>query len=895
MGAMTTRPMTRCRVFATPMSPKTESKGLSRRGFLAATPIALARPALAAGTTPAGEPSPPVAPPPSPALPDLGGARWLWYPSERTLPNTFVLFRKVIRLASAPRRAIAWVSADSRFLLTVNGTRAGWGPAPCDPRRLELDPIDITSLLVAGENVLGTTVLFFGHGDGTWAAGKPGFLARVEIETALGTTVVVSDESWACHLARAWRPGQYKRWYLRALQEEFDARLYPYGWDRPGYRTLNRWRKAALLDVPANKPPIVGPYADYLNDARGALAESSLRPRRIPPMAESVEAARLVEAHYISWNESPEDYFDFVVPNACKSDGALSPRLDAEGRATFALDGKRSVALTYELPEQMVGWPRFEIEAPAGTVVELMIQEAHAPGVPAIMNTHRHSWSRLFCRSGRTVFEPFDFECCRFIQVHVRGAAGKVAVGSVGLRRRQFPFANEPVLRIAEPGLQRLFDASFNTMRNSVQETLVDGMGRERQQYSGDIGHEVQAVHLAFGDGRLPARFLETWSLGQTEEGYFLDCWPGYDRLVRIGQRQTGQTAWGPIIDHGIGFGFDCWNHVLHGGALDDVREPYPRLLKLVDYLMTLRDRDGVLRVEDLGVPTVWMDHEAYEKQRHKQCAFNLYAAGMLDNALIPMARELGDKGSAIRLGKLARELLAATVRQFWDPVRGVFVVNRPWAAEERHVRLCDRSLSASVLFEQCPGGRTQAAIDALADAPRELGLSYPANAIWRLWGLGRGRRPDAIVRQLRQTWATLPSVRLNNTLAENWKHEPDTRAEWSHAPMGPLLSLFNELVGIRPLTPGFSRYELRPQLADLPALALKAHTPRGPIHFAAEGPLGKRRITLQLPPELHGELVVEASEKVSLPRLPSNRSDRGLRRYALPAGSTVELSLVRV
>ncbi len=877
------------------MPPKKGSEGLSRRGFLAATPVVLARPTPTIVDPSLALPSVHVAPPSPPTLPELGRARWLWYPSGRTLPNTFVLFRKVIRLASAPRRAIAWVSADSRYLLTVNGTRAGWGPAPCDPRRLELDPIDITHLLVAGENVVGATVLFFGHGDGTWSAGKPGFLARVEIETAFGTTVVESDESWTCHLARSWRPGQYKRWYLRALQEEFDARLYPYGWDRPGHRTLHNWRKPVLLQVPANKPPMVGAYADYLNDARGDLETSSLRPRRIPPMAESTVPARLVEAHHISWNESPEDYFDFVVPNACQSDGTLSPRLDSQGRATFVLDGKRSVALTYELPEQMVGWPQFEIVAPAGTVVELMIQEAHAPGVPAIMNNHRHSWSRLICRAERTVFEPFDFECCRFIQVHVRGAAGSVTVGKVGLRRRQFPFANEPVLRIAEPGLQRLVDASFNTMRNSVQETLVDGMGRERQQYSGDIGHEVQAVHLAFGDGRLPARFIETWSLGQTPEGYFLDCWPGYDRLVRIGQRQTGQTPWGPIIDHGIGFGFDCWNHVLHGGALDDVREPYPRLLKLVDYLMTLRDREGVLRVEDLGVPIVWMDHEAYEKQRHKQCAFNLYAAGMLDNALVPLAKEFGDKGSVVRLAKLARELLASTVRRFWDPVRGMFVANRPWVGVEGHARLCDRSLSAAVLFEQCPGGATQAAIDALADAPRELGLSYPANAIWRLWGLGRGRRPDVIVKQLRETWATMPSVRLNNTLAEDWKHEPDTRAEWSHAPMGPLLSLFNELGGIRPLRPGFSRYEIRPQLADLPDIVLRAHTPKGMIHFSAEGSLGKRSVTLKLPPGLQGELVVEASEKVSLPRLPVNRNDRGLRRYELSPGSTVKLSLARV
>jgi hypothetical protein len=32
------------------------------------------------------------------------------------------------------------------------------------------------------------------------------------------------------------------------------------------------------------------------------------------------------------------------------------------------------------------------------------------------------------------------------------------------------------------------------------------------------------------------------------------------------------------------------------------------------------------------------MDHNAYQHQRHKMCAFNLYAAAMLGHALAPLA-----------------------------------------------------------------------------------------------------------------------------------------------------------------------------------------------------------------------------------------------------------------
>ncbi|HEX9157520.1 MAG TPA: alpha-L-rhamnosidase N-terminal domain-containing protein, partial [Syntrophales bacterium] len=182
--------------------------------------------------------------PAGPELPalNLTPAQWIWYPSGRCLPNTFILFRKTVELKEAPRRATGWITADSRYLLEVNGQRIQWGPAPSDPRWMEVDPLDLTRRLKAGTNVIGATVLFYGQGDGTWTSGKPGLIFRLEIERSDGTIeLLCSDDSWLTHLARSWQPGHYKRWYLRCLQEEFDARRYPYGWSTEGYRPDAAW------------------------------------------------------------------------------------------------------------------------------------------------------------------------------------------------------------------------------------------------------------------------------------------------------------------------------------------------------------------------------------------------------------------------------------------------------------------------------------------------------------------------------------------------------------------------------------------------------------------------------------------------------------------------------
>jgi hypothetical protein len=376
-----------------------------------------------------------------------------------------------------------------------------------------------------------------------------------------------------------------------------------------------------------------------------------------------------------------------------------------------------------------------------------------------------------------------------------------------------------------------------------------------------------------------------------TLDGYFLDCWPAYDRLARLMERQLELTGWGPILDHGIGFNFDCWHHYLYTGDIEALREPYPRLLRFADYLKGIVGRDGLLPVERLGIPSVWIDHNAYRKQRHKQCAFNLYAASMLEHVLAPICRSNGDEARAKDAAVLGRSLLAAAVRRFWSPEPSLFVNNLPWLSEEKSPRLCDRTLATAVLFDQCPGGITEPALRALAECPQEMGFSYPANAGWRLWALARGGRTDIITKDLRERWATMASVKLNNTLQEDWQARPDSGNQWSHCAVVPFYIAYMGLAGIRPLDPGFRRVEIRPQPSDLEQIELVAQTVLGPIRFASRGKRGEREVSIGLPAGCEGELVVHQEESIGLPQS-RHAAPHGHRRYQLPQAQATRLSL---
>jgi hypothetical protein len=827
---------------------------------------------------------------PNKASLDLSPAKYIWFPSERTLQNTFVLFRKTLKLKTKPTKAEGWILADSRYRLFVNGKRVQWGPAPSDPRWADADPVNITDYLIDGENVIGVQVLYYGVGEGTWPLGKPGLIFNLELSFSDNKQTIVSDSSWLTEIDRAWRPGQFKRWYLRALQEEFDARLHPFGWDQVAFDTKG-WLPAMELKCPANKPPLSSSYPDYQFDFDNADPASDLRKREVPMLEESlVPVKQLAESLWILWTRSPIEYFEFNTPNAFKADRTTSAKSMSTSSWQVELKRDKAAALTFEFAEQIVGWPYFTIEAPEGTVIELMIHEGHTIGGPTLLNSHFNSWARFICKEGTNTFETFDFESLRWLQLHIHGAAGTIKISDVGVRRRRFPWLNEVKLLSSDRKLQSVINATVNTVYNSCQDTMVDGMGRERQQYSGDCGHQTHALYHGFGEQRLPKRYINTFSQGLTLEGYFLDSWPGYDRLARIMQRQLKLSKWGPILDHSIQFNFDCYNHYMYTNDLDALNEVYPRLLKFFVYLNSIVAKDQLLPVEGLGVPMVWMDHDAYTKQQHKQCSFNLYASAMAVHALAPLCKAFGDRVWEDKVVSFGKKLLTATQKKFWSNKHEIFVDNLPWIEQEKEIRLSDRTLANSLLFNQCPGQKVKQAIKALVDRPKEMGISYPANVAWRYWALAKSNKADVIIKELREEWAEMETVKKNNSLGENWNPQPDSGDLWSHCPVVPLYIMYMGIIGIEGLEPGFTKFRMQPQLGDIEELTITSYAFRGGLSFKSQGIKGKRKISIDVPAGYEGELLLDEKERVTLERLQNRKP--GLNTYKLANGTSITLEL---
>src|SRR5581483_4739785 len=99
------------------------------------------------------------------AAPDLATTRWKakWIAADDAPAFDYGVyhFRRTIELAQKPASFVVHVTADNRYELFVNGTRAATGPARGDLFHWRYETVDIAPYLHAGRNVLAAEVWNF--------------------------------------------------------------------------------------------------------------------------------------------------------------------------------------------------------------------------------------------------------------------------------------------------------------------------------------------------------------------------------------------------------------------------------------------------------------------------------------------------------------------------------------------------------------------------------------------------------------------------------------------------------------------------------------------------------------------------------------------------------------
>ncbi|MEP7359380.1 MAG: family 78 glycoside hydrolase catalytic domain, partial [Anaerolineales bacterium] len=177
-------------------------------------------------------------------------ANWIWDAGDPAPRNTHMQFRREFKLDAVPAAAHLHISADSRYILYLNGARLGYGPARNYHYHYEYDTYDVAAVLVPGVNVIAVQVIHWGESNFFQMVGRGGLLAQLDLA---GQPSLVSDASWKAKVSAAYRQAVPRIACQSAWEEQVDARLADEGWTTAGFDDA-AWAPAVVIG-PVGTPP----------------------------------------------------------------------------------------------------------------------------------------------------------------------------------------------------------------------------------------------------------------------------------------------------------------------------------------------------------------------------------------------------------------------------------------------------------------------------------------------------------------------------------------------------------------------------------------------------------------------------------------------------------------
>ncbi|MBR9908802.1 MAG: glycoside hydrolase [Gammaproteobacteria bacterium] len=466
-------------------------------------------------------------------------AEWIWSKEKFTAPNSWVAFRKEVYLAEPIPNSMAYISADTKYWLWINGElvvfegsyTGGPSPVKASPRvdfypiasNKYYDQVDISRYLKKGNNTIAALAWYYGDNGqkGTHiSSNSGGFIFQADV----GNRQIVTDNTWKGIPHPAYDIKVEKKLPLRiaAWSIKYDAQndigdWSENAWYMPGYDDSS-WDAVSTKGQPP-RPPFFGLY-----------------PSEIPILNDFGLA---------NCTNYPESTFPF------SSDGE---------KIHCKLDFNKNVT------------PYFDIEAEAG-------QKIHIKS-----NFSRNTIETFYTtKAGRQQFESYSWFNGRIIEYTI-----PKGVKVHGLKYRWTGVGTTPGhFESDDDWFTRIWQMAENTLYICARDNFMDTPDRERGLWIGDVADQASYLFYSMdkpGRDLLKKAIKVTLAFSDSESGIFAGLGPGRFRELPAQSLQ--------FIEQGI------WHYYYNTGDLDTLAFAYPYVHK---YLTLWSIKDNGLATKRTG------------------------------------------------------------------------------------------------------------------------------------------------------------------------------------------------------------------------------------------------------------------------------------------------------
>jgi len=714
-------------------------------------------------------------------------AHWIWlnnnvYPDYQKSPFTrwqdeyskyrsiLALFRKEVKLNFEPRNVTAWVSADTKYRLYINGKMVGRGPLEAEgdwgttepPEHWYYDFYNLTQYFKK-ENIICICAEVFLKTDipADFSMGRGGFIFEAKVANDEREEVIKTDNTWRGI------PNQ-------ALVDVgcYDARKEPVDWRYVGFDD-SQW-----------------PYVTSLGIPPGGCW--NLMPREIPPLMEAQVLAKdvIIPDEYKNRIENP---LAMITPN---SSGAI---IKPGSPITFWIDFGREV----------VGYPKFIVKGTKGTRIKMKNVEVLGKDHPMLRS------ESYILREGVQSFEAFRLSGFQYLQITIDNIDGPLEIKKIGNTFTSYPVEYKGEFTCSDDLLNEIWKVGRWTTQLCMQSYHLDSpIHQEPLSDPGDYLIESLINYYTFGDPWLVRQDLL--------------------KIARILEKKRGimfhtsySLLWIQMLK-------DYYNYTDDKELLKDVALNMHNLLDLFDsYRGTsglIENPPNYMFMDWTNVNGFTLHHPPKVIGYGYMNAF--YYKALKDAAYI--SRVIGEDDKADHYEKIAKKVATSFNEKLWVDERGLYCDGRPtltsvssstWLpADIDKIYFSQHTNALTVAYDIAPRERQEEIVHRIIE-DKSLIQAQPYFMHFIFEALHHSNQFDRYGLDQIRRWK-----KLLDEHPTSWK-ETWNWGDYSHAWSGtPTYQLSSKVLGVTPARPGFDVVSIRPIVGDLKWAHGKVPTPHGSV-----------------------------------------------------------------
>lgn len=581
--------------------------------------------------------------------------KWIWGADKCGRPDSYKAFRKTFDLDEVPGAAAVQISADSTFVLYINGTRVPCGQFSDYPEERSYSTVDVAGLLQKGRNVIAVSVHYIGT---KFHVYLPGTAALKAVLFSGRSIICASDDSWKCADEPGFVSGSMRKMTGQAgFIFEYDARK----------GTL--WQKADFDDA---NWEYCGVYSDE-------APPMSLVPRPAAQLQELKEIpAYLTLSGWIIRKENPEkmpgrmcfeDFMrpalpvevldlDHIMQDPVLAQKAVEFKNDSNcfvKLRTLPEDGSDGVILLFDLKYEECGYLHLRLNAAAGTIIDIAHGEHTLHGrVLSSRGTYNFA-DRYICKDG---LNDFIFAHRRiggrYLELHITGISGEFALNSISLVPLRLPLPDEAKFVCENGELLRMNEISRRTMTLCMHEHYEDCPWREQALWNFDARIQMMLGYYVWGNYDFAAASLELMRKS---------CKNGFLALTEPGDA-SGRTI--PMFS--FAYIAALKDRLLFGDFWNGLNKHLPTVDEIINNALQYKNGDLFFLPED---PRLWHFYEwtgeISRMDKFPQSLWNIYLFEALKSAAY-LHDAMGNGERAKELADIAAPLGVAIEKTFREP-----------------------------------------------------------------------------------------------------------------------------------------------------------------------------------------------------------------------------------